>query len=50
MGGASNPVGGAAPPVDIKALTKQIEKDTIRTDRSHPYYKGENNINVKTLL
>ena len=50
VGGASHAVDGTSPPVDIKALTRQIEKDTIRTDRNHPYYKGENNIHVKSLL
>ena len=47
-------VGGALPQVDIKAWTKQIERDIIRTDRSHPYYKGDskilNDLHDKTLL
>ena len=36
--------------VDIKALINQVGKDVRRTDKNHPYYKGENNINTKTLM
>jgi hypothetical protein len=38
------------PSVDIKALINQVGKDVRRTDKNHPYYKGENNINTKTLM
>ena len=36
--------------VDIKGLINQVGKDVRRTDKNHPYYKGENNINTKTLM
>ena len=26
-----------------------IEKDVVRTDRSHPYFKGEDNPNIEIL-
>ena len=26
-----------------------VEKDVIRTDRSHPYFRGENNPNIEVL-
>lgn len=26
-----------------------VEKDAVRTDRSHPYFKGENNPNIEVL-
>ena len=39
-----------SPSVDIKALINQVGKDVRRTDKNHPYYKGENNINTKTLM
>ena len=26
-----------------------VEKDVIRTDRSHPYFRGENNPNIEIL-
>ena len=26
-----------------------VEKDVVRTDRSHPYFKGENNPNIAIL-
>jgi len=26
-----------------------VEKDVVRTDRSHPYFKGENNPNIEIL-
>ena len=25
------------------------DKDVLRTDRTHPYYKGDNNPNISTL-
>ena len=40
----------SVPAVDIKALINQVGKDVRRTDKNHPYYKGENNINTKTLM
>ena len=47
-GVASSP--SPPPVVDIKALINQVGKDVRRTDKSHPYYKGENNVNTKTLM
>ena len=26
-----------------------VEKDVVRTDRSHPYFKGEDNPNIEIL-
>ena len=26
-----------------------VEKDAVRTDRSHPYFKGEDNPNIEVL-
>ena len=35
---------------DIQSVIGQIEKDVVRTDRSHPYYKGEENVHVQLLM
>ena len=26
-----------------------VEKDVVRTDRSHPYFRGEDNPNIEVL-
>lgn len=26
-----------------------VEKDVVRTDRSHPYFRGQNNPNIQVL-
>ena len=46
----SQPPPSQPPSVDIKSLINQVGKDVRRTDKNHPYYKGENNINTKTLM
>ena len=33
-----------------QSVYHQIEKDVVRTDRLTPYYKGEDNMHVKTLM
>ena len=30
-------------------MVHQIDKDVVRTDRSHPYYQGDENTHVGTL-
>lgn len=35
---------------EYEAQKSQIEKDVVRTDRSNPYYKGENNEHLILLL
>lgn len=32
-----------------RSVQNTVEKDVVRTDRSHSYYKGDNNSNVETL-
>ena len=32
-----------------ETVLHQVDKDVVRTDRSHPYYKGEGNRHVGTL-
>ena len=32
-----------------KAVQSTVEKDVIRTDRSHPYFSGEGNPNINIL-
>ena len=34
--------------LDVSVIL-QIDKDVVRTDRSHPYYRGEGNRHVGTL-
>ena len=40
-------------PDDAKVFWKSVqctvEKDVVRTDRSHPYFKGEDNPNIDIL-
>lgn len=31
---------------DVEAI---IEKDVVRTDRSHPYFKGDDNPNLRVM-
>jgi hypothetical protein len=31
---------------DVEAI---VEKDVVRTDRSHPYFKGDDNPNLKVM-
>ena len=31
------------------SVVQQIDKDVVRTDRSHPYYRGEGNRHVGAL-
>ena len=30
-------------------IQSTVEKDVVRTDRSHPYFKGEDNPNLEIL-
>lgn len=32
-----------------QSMLQQIRNDIKRTDRSHPFYKGENNDNIQRL-
>ena len=32
-----------------RAVQNTVEKDVVRTDRSHSFYKGDGNTNVETL-
>ena len=32
-----------------KSVQCTVEKDVVRTDRSHPYFKGEGNPNIEIL-
>ena len=32
-----------------RSVQSIVEKDVVRTDRTHPYFKGDNNPNIEIL-